>query len=422
LPSLPAEEKPVKEATPSPFGAAAHTDSLVLNIDSVGNLSATRPIHDLDEFLAAQAKASQLANHMTAADIKAGRELPTTVVIRADQKTPYEKVNQVIKACQKHGFRKFTLETAKAERSLYTHPIVYTAIAFLRIAMQESLAPGGGAPLPTDRDRFEIYKNTQAALVTSRMILRVALQNPKVARLPSIQRQRAAGDPEKWLADGLRVFFPGKAEVMGVSFRSDDRKEAVAVVNAVIEAYLAEVVNAERSRKQSRLNDLEHLYAERDQEARKKREALKTMAREAGTSDTGGLGMREKLALEELALNRQELAKFQADLRRYEVDLAVQKAFLEDAKDKDRAPILKEIKRLEVSLKVATQQRDELVKQINKMYGAAEKFGSTSVSMDMLRTDLKNLDTVQAQLSSEMEKLKVEINSAPRVTMLQPAE
>lgn len=87
---------------------------------------------------------------------------------------------------------------------------------------------------------------------------------------------------------------------------------------------------------------------------------------------------------------------------------------MEDAKGDERTPILKEIKRLEVSIAVASEQGKAMESQLRTMREEAEKFGRESVDTGMLRTDLKNLDAVQSQLVSEVEKLKVEINSAPR--------
>jgi len=280
----------------------------------------------------------------------------------------------------------------------------------------------GGGAAQIDRDRFDIYKNTQATLLSSRYVLRVALRNPKVAKLPLIRQQQAPGDAEMWLEDRLRVRFPGNAEVMAVSVDGDDPEQADVLVNAVVDAYISEVVNAESSRKIQRLSDLEKLYAERDQDLRKKRETLKVMARESGASDSETLSIKQKLALEELALYRQEVVKSQSDLGHYKVELAVQNAFLEDAKGKDREPILKEIKRIDVSSKVTSKQTEDLAKQIQKMTDEAGKFGVESVGMEMLRADLKNLVDVQTQLTAEMEKLRVQLNTAPRVSLLERAE
>ena len=42
--------------------------------------------------------------------LKAGEEMPTMVVIRADRTTPFRVLNEIIKACQKHNYRKFALK------------------------------------------------------------------------------------------------------------------------------------------------------------------------------------------------------------------------------------------------------------------------------------------------------------------------
>ena len=42
-------------------------------------------------------------------------ELPTTIVLRADQSTEFKVVNYVITCCQEKGYRKFALKTAMPE-------------------------------------------------------------------------------------------------------------------------------------------------------------------------------------------------------------------------------------------------------------------------------------------------------------------
>jgi biopolymer transport protein ExbD len=98
-----------------PVNTDGRTGLLVLNIDSAGNLRTTQAIRDIDAFLRIQAQATLLANRMTPADLEAGGELPTTVVIRADRATPFKMLNRVIKACQDNGFRKFALKAVDRE-------------------------------------------------------------------------------------------------------------------------------------------------------------------------------------------------------------------------------------------------------------------------------------------------------------------
>jgi biopolymer transport protein ExbD len=88
---------------------------LVLNIDSDGNVRTTRTIKDIDAYIRSEAQVSMMSNRMTAADLEAGGELPTTIVIRADRSTPFRMLNRVIKACQENGFRRFALKALNKE-------------------------------------------------------------------------------------------------------------------------------------------------------------------------------------------------------------------------------------------------------------------------------------------------------------------
>jgi len=417
-----AEEK--TPAAAEPVATEGRTDQLVLNMNRDGNLSTTQPIRDIDEFLATQVKAALLTHHMTPADLKAGRELPTTVLIYVDSGTPYEKVEQVIRPCQNHGFRRFAFHTKKVDElfggSAGARP-QYKATALLRVAMQENPAAGGAA-IETDRSRFDIYRNTQAQLLQSRFVLRTALRNPKVAKLPSIQRHKAAGDVESWLSQQLHVDFPGDAEIMRVVFSGNNPKEAATLANAIVDAYFAEIVNGEQERKRRRFDELERICEEKEQQMRNKREEFKGLTAAAGGSDPEMLSMRQRLILEEIALYRGESARAAVELRRCNEDLAVQKAGLEDAKGDARVPILKEIKRLEVIIKVIAEQQSLTIKKIEKLSQEVRSFGASSVDMDMVRAQIKNMDRVLSNFVNEREKLFVEIRTPPRVTLLERAE
>ncbi len=89
---------------------------LVLNIDNAGTLKVYgRPIQDIDAYIHNEAIVNMLNNHLTAEDISRGKELPTTVVIRADRATPFKMIHRVIKACQNNGFRNFALKAMEKE-------------------------------------------------------------------------------------------------------------------------------------------------------------------------------------------------------------------------------------------------------------------------------------------------------------------
>ena len=76
---------------------------------------------DIASCIAREAAASRLTARRLGSNSKDkddADELQTTVVIRADQDTPFHLLNRVIKACQDNGFRRFAaLKALKPERS-----------------------------------------------------------------------------------------------------------------------------------------------------------------------------------------------------------------------------------------------------------------------------------------------------------------
>ena len=69
----------------------------MLNIDTAGNLKLFgRTVADIEKYIDSESVRSMMTARLTAADLEAGEELPTTVVIRADRATPFKMVQRVI--------------------------------------------------------------------------------------------------------------------------------------------------------------------------------------------------------------------------------------------------------------------------------------------------------------------------------------
>jgi len=308
----------------------------------------------------------------------------------------------------------------------------HRASAILRIARAEKpIAFQMDTAASTDRDRFEIYKATQQQLVVSHFVLLAALRNPNVAKLPVIRREQERGDPVHWLQRHLCVHFPGKAELMEVSIALGDPQEAVTLVNAVVNAYLQEVVNAELDQCRQRLAELDRAVGEMERDIRMKREALKKLAAELGTSDTGTPSPKQKLLLEDLESARQESFHMKSELRHMKAELAAQKALQssdvfnklrEEVKAEKLATVQAEVKRLEAAIAMTTTEQQGLEREVQQMRKEAEKFGVTTVDMAMVQTDIKNAETVLAALRTERDKAKVEHRRAPRIQLLVPAQ
>jgi biopolymer transport protein ExbD len=93
-----------------PVETKGDEDLLVLNIDSEGRLKVYGSTQDVRSYLAKEAKQEEVRMKAKNKAFKPGDELATTVVIRADKATPFKQLNDIIKACQKHNYRKFALK------------------------------------------------------------------------------------------------------------------------------------------------------------------------------------------------------------------------------------------------------------------------------------------------------------------------
>ncbi len=204
----------------------------------------------------------------------------------------------------------------------------YTASAIFRVAMQEISILPNTEDRGTDRDRFDIYKSTQRSLLLSRFVLTAAIRRSEMRQLAVLKEHEP--DPESWLAQQLSVDFPGKAEFMEVAIKRKSPQDARTLVNAVVQAYLSEVVNREKSEKQRRLDELDKAFNAREDDIRARRTDLKELAKKLGTDEREMLTEREKLALDELNMYRQELARLLFDTQHLEAELAGQQAVLKN--------------------------------------------------------------------------------------------
>ena len=74
------------------------------------------PNYNVEKYIGDESKATLTELKWTKSDIEeGGKELPVTIVIRADQSTPFHAVNHVIDICQRNGFRKFALKAMDKE-------------------------------------------------------------------------------------------------------------------------------------------------------------------------------------------------------------------------------------------------------------------------------------------------------------------
>jgi biopolymer transport protein ExbD len=90
--------------------ANSPNDVLVLNINAAGELLVYGQPRDVESYISAEAVTSRLTARREITGFRVSDELPTTIVIRADQATSFGLLNRVLTTCQTHGFRRFSLQ------------------------------------------------------------------------------------------------------------------------------------------------------------------------------------------------------------------------------------------------------------------------------------------------------------------------
>jgi polysaccharide biosynthesis transport protein len=77
---------------------------------------------------------------------------------------------------------------------------------------------------------------------------------------------------------------------------------------------------------------------------------------------------------------------------------------------------------LNARITVLAAQEELAAKELDQQRKNAEKFGNSSVDIEMMRGELQYLDKVLTPIADEREKLKVELQSMPRISVIQPVE
>ncbi|MFV2068739.1 MAG: polysaccharide biosynthesis tyrosine autokinase [Pirellulales bacterium] len=196
-------------------------------------------------------------------------------------------------------------------------PSQSTAVALLKVSsVQPKIAFDVEAQADAD---FDTFRQTQLAMMTSNFVLNPALQDQKIAQLPSVRS--AEPDPIAWLQDELRVSFLNDSEVMQVSLELESAEEAEKLVNAVVKAYLDDVVEKERQIKRRAFDALTRVYLGYMDNINGQLKKYQALARELGASESEYADVDRDVAFQHLSQIRRERENIQEQL--LEADLAL---------------------------------------------------------------------------------------------------
>jgi hypothetical protein len=202
-------------------------------------------------------------------------------------------------------------------------PSKYTAQALLPVASHPAR---GVFTVYEGADDFAAFQRTQATLVKSRAVLQAVVRQAQVAELSEVRGQ---DDPVAWLTEHLVTDTLLGPEILRVSMSDPNPEMLPVVVNAVVDAYLKEIVNADQIKQQARMEDLLENYRRFEDALRRKRGTLKELETGLGVEDPQTLAARFQAALTQLAVVQKELVQARVGLQNARAELAAEQARLQ---------------------------------------------------------------------------------------------
>jgi hypothetical protein len=152
---------------------------------------------------------------------------------------------------------------------------------------------------------------------------------------------KSEADPVRWLGSILRVEFPDDAEILLVSCTTKDPKEAATLTKAVVDAYMAEIDNAEMRQHEWRYAALKKIVDDKERELHHKLEMLNQLSAMLAPDDAKAA---KKPVSVEVQMLRFEVDIIQEFIREVRMDL-------ERMKVEIRAPLrISVLERAEVPL------------------------------------------------------------------------
>jgi vacuolar-type H+-ATPase subunit I/STV1 len=265
-----------------------------------------------------------------------------------------------------------------------------------------------------ERVDYPRYMKTQEALIRSRLVLSAALRDPKVAQSPSIKDRP---DPIAWLEQDLVVTNPENSEILQVSLAAGSASgvDQAAIINAVVRAYMDQVVNADARRRAARLEQLKKLRDSYSNLLKSKRETLRKLSESVGRS--------ERIA----GLEKDAWPRLYQELRSRRIKQRIERAEIETllerrkktggATDAARPGILQ----LEDRLAVVTAGQKVVDEELDRL--AEEMHGSTIHVLDLkgMKDEIAQLEEVRRKIAAEVEALNVELEAPPRIRLLDMA-
>ncbi|MEZ6132855.1 MAG: AAA family ATPase [Planctomycetaceae bacterium] len=206
-----------------------------------------------------------------------------------------------------------------------TVPAEYESSALLKI---EQFAQTVVAETKEKSSEFLTYRDSQMNYMKSRPVLTSAL---RMDGIKETRLLRGMKYPVEWLEEELEVESDFSPEFVRITLAGEFPEDLAAVVNAVKDVYLDEVVYNERNERVKTLQKMKSDFKELDELVTKNEDRIDRLAEELGTGDS-------KAAVQSQDLLHQQLRELQSELRDINADIREEEALRAYLKERGMSP------------------------------------------------------------------------------------
>jgi hypothetical protein len=276
----------------------------------------------------------------------------------------------------------------------------YTATAVLSLNQADYLAPLIEPPTAVKK---AVQLERYAQLAKGYRVLNTVLNEPDILELECVKEAIKTQDLIDWLEERITVEVSPATETLTFDVSSSTPQQAIALCDAVIEAFLEEVVSEERNEFLQTLNTLRALYQQKEEGIRIRREDLQELARTVGSVSAEDASPVQQLLLDQVAGYRREIYRLYLE----GANKAANLLFLEreEKQTPDTAEAIKKLKR-------ELAQNKHKIEFFNQQYIAlamqVEEIGEYSADLVRRQDELVHLTQATNELGLLLERMELQ--------------
>ena len=313
---------------------------------------------------------------------------------------------------------------AAAARLMF--PTQYTAFALLRVSSSQPAVLKERARVGTE---FDLFKATQAQLISSSVVLNRVLRDPSINRRPSVVEHE--DDQVSWLKGQLMVEYPGENEVMRIGIETNSKADSIQLVNKVVDVYLKEIVEHEKALRMANEAKIQRAYEQMTADYTRGLNALVMLEKNFGTSGSHAAQIKKKVAIEELDMLIADSGRLTESLRENALEIELNKARAEISEKERKASMISlgsEVEDTPLSLPLLEKKREflqrELAETSEKIEAQASEVSgieSFHAQVTAKQEELEGARLLKNQLGAEVERIRIERLAADRIVKLEDA-